>query len=192
MHLRLLFAGCLLSVAGLIVPLAHADKATSVTVDFSAAAAADNWNWNPLFFKSEGIKFAEFLTVDGMRIPSGYFLYDVQGDAALMVLFPSWRPLSATFTRPVTGISVNFALTGPDVVGLTGRYTLVAYSASGDIVATKTAEVTQGGTGQPGDQFRQPVGFFSIALGDLPSKAKSFSMTGSASFGVNFISYTYG
>ncbi len=148
MGLRLLLAGCLAALSGLVVPAAQADKASTVTIDISDAAASGDLS----IFKKDGIRFAEFLIVDGVKIPSGYGLIETQGDTVLHVSLTLGRPL----------------------------------------VATKTMTVTQTGTGLPGDEFRTPVGFFQITVSDLPSQAKSFSMTGTAEFGVNWISYTYG
>ena len=175
MRLRLLLVACLAAISALVVPNAQAAKAT-VVIDFSTVGVTSG-SLDPLFFKSEGIRFADSLALD-----------IVNGDVAALFVV---RPLAATFTRPVSGITVSLALVGPDVAGHTSDYTLTAYSGSGNVVGSTTVTVTQGGTGDT------PIGFSTISLSDLSSGAKSFSLTPvlgtpNPPFAVNWLSYTYG
>jgi hypothetical protein len=136
-----------------------------VTIDFSTVGVQQGY-MNPLFFKSDGIRFAE-----------SYYVEWIQGDDAIGGTPGS---VDASFTRPATQITVSFALAWQG----TGRYTLTGYSAAGQVVATKLMTVTQSSSSFPG--------YVSITLDNLQSKIKSFSFSGQdVGWGVNTISYSY-
>ena len=151
---------------GLASPAVGATPTTSVTVDFSSvggAAVLDS-----VFFRSDGIKFAE-------SYPMGF----VQGDDVIAADIRTSPPMTiaGTFSRPVTSVSVRFAL------GLQGtaQYSLTLYSGAGDAIASTTLTVVETGDS----------GYHDIFLNDLPSKAKGFSITGGIEFGLSSMTYAY-
>ena len=88
--------------------------------------------------------------------------------------------ITATFTRPVTSVTVSFAVWSEG----TAEYSLTAYAPSGRAIANSSTTAAETSTG---------TGYHTLVVHDLPSKAKSFSMTGGwIVFGVNSITYTYG
>ena len=160
-----LLAGC---GAALLLGLAGTGGATptiSVTVDFSSLGGAAQLD--PLFFKDDGIKFAE-----------SYFTGLVQGDDAIIsdVLTPE-RTIAGTFFRPVTSVSVRFAL----ALQGTSEYSLAVYSGAGDVIASATLTVVETGA----------TGYHDIVVNNLPSKAKGFSITGGIEFGLSSMTYLY-
>jgi hypothetical protein len=124
--------------------------------------------FDPYFFADEGIIFDTPDPNGGLNWFVGY----VQGDEALI------NDISASFKRPITSLSVSFA---PSSYGPI-EYTLTAFAPSGRVVATKTVTFSQ-----------PPFGYFTIDLGRLPRKAKSFEFTVTnpgPGVGVNTIRFT--
>jgi hypothetical protein len=169
MRLRLLLFACLLGLLGVGAAVALAEPKSSVTIDFSAVGIKQDY-MNPLFFKSDGIRFGD-----------SYYIAWIQGDDAIGGIGAVTNtPVTATFMRPVTRITVSFALAWQG----TGQYTLTAYSASGRVIAAKTMIVTQSSASFPG--------YVSITDENLQPKAKSFAFYGEdVGYGINAISYTY-
>jgi hypothetical protein len=151
-------------------PLANAAPSTTVTIAFDDMGPWTSfYNMDRLFFKSDGIRFSSDYTVG---FSNGH---------SVLLGYPSNVPpftISASFTRPVTGISasVRMHLQG------TADYTIIAYSGNGNLISSSTITLTQNGL---------DGNFYDVTLNDLPSKAKSFSIVGGLDYGVKSITYTY-
>jgi hypothetical protein len=159
-----------------------------VTIDFSNNAQGD---LDPLFYQSDGVVFPPQRC--GTAGCSSWFVGFIQGDNAL-VGNPLLGGITATFTRPVSKLSFSIA---PGSQG-TAVYTLTAFSASGNELASQSLTVIQ----DSGDRNTGPPGYFTMSLGGLPEPAKSFTLTnafvrssfgtlGPIEFGVSSISYTH-
>lgn len=138
----------IMGVVTLIPASALARESTHV-IDFTEFGQGV---FDPNFFADEGIVFDTPDPNNGLNWFVGY----VQGDEALI------NDVSASFKRPITSLSVQFA---PSSYGPI-EYTLTAYAPSGAVVASKTVTLSQ-----------PPFGYFTLNLGKLPHKAKAFSFT---------------
>jgi hypothetical protein len=87
----------------------------------------------------------------------------IQGDDSLI------GPVGASTKSKFTNISASLA---PAVQG-TAAYTLTAFTRSGREIASNSVIVTQD-TGEPGTE---PFGYFTVALGPLPTRAGSFRIS---------------
>jgi len=159
-------------LSALATPISKADPApTATTTDFDAMGSwTDFVHMDPLFFKSAGIRFE-----------SDYVVGWSNGHAALVANEVWTTPpftIAATFTRPVTSVSVSFRM------GMQGTsdYTLVAYSPSGDVIGSDTISLTNNGL---------DGNFYDVTVSNLPSKAKSFSIVGAIEYDVKSITYEY-
>ena len=133
---------------GLLPGRAGAAIGLPVTVDFSTHGHGP---LQPDSYKRDGVVFTE-----------GSFVGFIQGDDALV------GPVAGRFTPPVSSLSARLA---PAVQG-TAEYTLRAFDASGDVVASASVTVTQ----DTGDPASGPFGYFTIDLGTLPRGAKWFEL----------------
>ena len=134
-----------------------------VTIDFSAFG--DGKNFDPEFYRSDGILFPPEACGSAGCAP--WFVGFVAGDAAL-IGDPRRGPLTADFKKPISELSLSVA---PTFLG-TARYTLNLYSPSGALVATASVTVTQ----DPGDPADTGFGYFTISVSDLPKAVKSFAL----------------
>lgn len=162
-----------------------------VTIDFSAVGR-DNV-MDPEFFHSDGIVFPpEFCGPSGC---TPLFVGFVFGDDAL-IGDPRFGPITARFSRPISGITLSVA---PSLQG-TATYTLRLFAASGAQVGETVLTVTQDEGETPPGTF----GYFEISATDLSKRAKSFTLTNVfvrtrsgpptqtlIPYGVNSITYTY-
>ncbi len=180
------------AVAGLLAAMSSAAApgvgASDVTIDFSNNALGD---FDPLVYRSDGIVFPPQRC--GSAGCASWFVGFLQGDNAL-VGNPLVGGVSATFTRPVSELSFRIA---PGSQG-TAIYTLTAFSASGQELASQSLTVIQ----DSGDPNTGPPGYFTMSLGGLPQPANSFTLTnafvgssfgtlGPIEFGVSSIIYTH-
>lgn len=134
-----------------------------VTVDFSSYGAGRVFD--PTFYRHEGLVFpAERCGPAGC---DSWFVGFVQGDAAL-VQTPLLGPVEATFTRPVSNLSLRVA---PSLQG-TATYTLKAFSASGHLIESSSLTVTE----DFGDPANTGFGYFTISLVHLAEPAKRFTL----------------
>ena len=163
----------LLAVVGAVAaPASHAEPgSTTITVAFDDMGPWTGfYKMDPHFFKSEGISFA-----------SDYQVGFSNGHA---VLVPAWGlsappyTMAASFTRPVESVSASIRM---HLQG-TAQYTLVAYSASGDAIASSTITLTQNGL---------DGNFYTVGVENLPMLAKSIVIVGGIDYGVRSITYTY-
>jgi hypothetical protein len=162
-----------------------------VTIDFSAVGAGNVMD--PDFFKSDGIVFPpEFCGPSGCTPLN---IVNIQGDAALSG-DPRFGPITAKFSRPISGITPSVA---PALQG-TATYVLRLFSASGAQVGETVLTVTQ----DVGDSPPGTPGYFEMSATDLSKRAKSFTLenifvrtlSGPPTqtlipYGVNSITYTY-
>ena len=140
-------------VCVLTIPLAAQAPLNSTsfaikTIDFSTHAVGP---FQPDFYKKDGIVFTE-----------GSFVGFIQGDQALV------GPIAATFRPPIFGLSVSVA---PSRQG-TAEYTLTAADATGRVIGSASMIITE----DLGDPTTQPFGYFTIDLGSLPRRAKTFTL----------------
>ena len=159
-----------------------------VTIDFSSYGAGQVFQ--PDFYRSAGIVFPPQRC--GSAGCVDLYVGFVQGDAAL-VGTPAFGPVQATFTRPISDLSLTVA---PALQG-TATYVLTAFAASGEPIATTSVTVTQ----DFGDPANTGFGYFTISLSDLAAPAKSFTLenvfvrssfgTSAIEYGVSSISYTH-
>jgi hypothetical protein len=134
-----------------------------VTIDFTSFGIGSPWQ--PDFYKSEGIRFTrQQCGAAGCRDLSVDLF---QGDAALQGE-PPFGPIRATFTRPVSDLSLEVA---PGLQG-TVIYVLKAFSASGKLLGTTRLRVTQ----DFGDPANTGFGYVTVSLPNLPKAAKSFTL----------------
>ena len=137
--------------------------AREVTIDFSTFGAGKVLD--PDFYRSDGIVFPpEFCGTAGCDAP---FVGFIQFDAAL-VGDPRRGPLHASFTRPISGLSLSVA---PSFQG-TATYVLKVFSASGALLTTTSRTVTQ----DEGDPANEGFGYFTISATDFERPAKSFTL----------------
>jgi hypothetical protein len=178
-------AGLLAATSSAVAPGVGARE---VTIDFSNNAVGD---FDPLFYRSDGIVFPP--QACGSAGCFSWSISLIQGDNALFGN-PLTGPITATFTRPVSELSFSIA---PFVQG-TAVYTLTAFSASGEEVASQSLTVTQ----DTGDPNTGPFGYFTISLEGLAKPVKSFTLdqvfvrssfggSGPIDFGVSSISFTH-
>jgi hypothetical protein len=158
-------------LGGFATPVSRAEPVMAVTVDFDALGPwTDFFRMDPLFFKSDGIRF------------SGDYMVGMSNGQAVLIGNQAWNTpqftIAASFTRPVSSVtaSIRMGLQG------TSDYTLVAYSASGDVIGSSTITLSQNGL---------DGNFYDIVVRDLPSKAKSFSIVGGIEYGVQSITYEH-
>ena len=146
--------------------------ANPVTIDFSTHGQGP---FDQSFYESDGVIFIQ-----------GSFVGYIQGDEALV------GPVAGIFKPKVSSLSVRVA---PANQG-TAIYTLSALSSSGELVASTSVTVTQ----DEGDPANSVWGYFTLDLGPLPKKARSFtltntfvrssfSLTTSIEFGVSVLSF---
>jgi hypothetical protein len=160
-----------------------------VTIDFSSFGIGNNWD--PNFYKSDGIRFTrQQCGTAGCRVLSVDF---IQGDAALQGE-PSFGPIRATFTRPVSDLSLQVA---PGLQG-TVIYVLKAFTASGKLLGRTNVRVTQ----DFGDPANTGFGYVTVRLPRLSRPAKSFTfqsvfvrssfpLNTEISYGISSITYTH-
>jgi hypothetical protein len=160
-----------------------------VTIDFTSFGIGRAWE--PDFYKSDGIRFTK-----RQCGPAGCRILSVdlfQGDAALHGE-PLFGPIRATFTRPVSDLSLQVA---PGLQG-TVIYVLKAFAASGKLLGTTRLSVTQ----DFGDPANTGFGYVTVRLPNLPRPAKSFSfqsvfvrstfpLNTEIPYGISSISYTH-
>jgi len=163
--------------------------ASAVTIDFTSYG--EGKVFQPDFYRSDGIVFpAERCGSAGCDT---WFVGFTQGDVALDGE-PSRGPVQATFTRPISDVSLRVA---PRAQG-TATYTLSVFAASGELLATTAVTVTQ----DFGDPANSGFGYFTISLTNLPSPAKRFTLENvfvrssfpsnpEIAYGVSSISYTH-
>lgn len=167
-----LFVALLLSLlGGFATPVSRAEPPMAITVDFDALGPwTDFFRMDPLFFKSDGIRFADD------------YMVGMSNGQAVLIGNQAWNTppftIAASLTRPVRSITATIRM------GLQGTsdYTLIAYSASGDVIGSSTITLTQNGL---------DGNFYAIVVDNLPSSAKSFSIVGGVEYGVASISYQY-
>jgi hypothetical protein len=163
----------LLAVVGAAAaPASHAETgSTTITVAFDDMGPWTGfYNMDPFFFKSDGISFG-----------SDYMVGFSNGHAVLVPAYGLSAPpftMAASFTRPVESVSASIRM------GMQGtaEYMLVAYSASGDAIASSTITLTQNGL---------DGNFYTVGVENLPVLAKSFAIFGGIDYGVRSITYTY-
>jgi hypothetical protein len=163
--------------------------ARKVTIDFTSVGVGNVLE--PDFYRSDGIRFSpQQCGFAGCRTWSVEL---IQGHAALLGE-PQFGPVKATFTRPISGISLRVA---PALQG-TVRYVLKAFAASGKLVGTTAVTVTE----DFGDPANSGFGYHTISLPNLPRPAKSFTFHSvfvrssfptntEIPYGVSSISYTH-
>lgn len=162
--MRQTFRGGLATVAAAFVLLAVAGPLGAthqVTIDFSTHGFGV---FDPRFYEAEGIVFP--LERCGSAGCDTWFVGHVQ-DFDALVGNTLLGPITATFTAPVSSLSMQVA---PSLQG-TAEYTLTAF-ASGSVVARASVTVTED-TGDPADTG---FGYFTIDLGTLPRPATSFTL----------------
>src|SRR5438093_9962896 len=124
----------------------------------------------------EGLFDPNFYRLDGIVFPSErcgsvgcapWLVSLVQGDDALLG-DPSFGFVTATFTRPVSDLSLSFA---PDLQG-TATYVLKAYSGSGEVIASTSITVTE----DFGDPANEGFGYHVVSLTNLSTPAVSFTL----------------
>lgn len=129
-----------------------------VRIDFSRAGKLSAFD--PRFFEQDGVVFPpQFCPVD---VCSDWFVGWIQGDDALV-----GGPISATFTRSVSSLSVRAA---PGAQG-TAEYTLTAFDRGGEVIAMKSVVVAQ----YIADPQVTPLGYFVVELGPLSKPARRFT-----------------
>jgi hypothetical protein len=139
-----------------------ARSVSEITIDFSTFGSGKEFD--PDFYQSEGIVFPPEACGPAGCVP--WFIGFVVGDAAL-IGDPTHGPVSATFKKPISNLSLSFA---PTFLG-TATYTLSAFSPSGALVATTSVTITV----DPADPADMGFGYFTIALTDLARPVKSFT-----------------
>jgi hypothetical protein len=170
--------------------VSSAARAREVTIDFTSYG--DGKLFEPGFYRSEGIVFPPERC--GAAGCVTWFVGFIQGDAALTVEESRFGPVTATFTRPISSLSLRVA---PALQG-TATYVLSAFAASGKLVATTSVTITQ----DFGDPANTGFGYVTIALTNLPRPVKSFTLTNvflrstfpsndHIPYGVSSISYTH-
>ena len=163
--------------------------AREVTIDFSSYGAGKVFESD--FYRLDGIVFPPEACGSAGCTP--WFVGFVQGDAALAGE-PRFGPVKATFTRPISALSL---LVAPSLQG-TARYVLSVFAVSGKLLATTSVTVTQ----DFGDPANSGFGYFAISLPNLPGPAKSlllenvfvrssFPQNVEIPYGVSSISYTH-
>ena len=163
--------------------------AREVTIDFTSFG--EGKVFDPDFYRSDGIRFPP--APCGSLGCGTWFVGFIQGDDAL-VGEPEFGPVKATFTRPVSDLSLQVA---PSAQG-TARYLLNVFAASGKLLAATSVTVTQ----DEGDPANSGFGYFTISLTNLPRPVKSFTLDNvfvrssfplntHISYGVSSISYTH-
>jgi hypothetical protein len=175
-------------------PYPHASTAVgavirAVTIDFSSFGGASGDVFNPDFYRRDGIVFPDEMC--GSAGCSPWFVSFIQGSASLAG-DPRFGPVTATFTRPISALSVEVA---PALQG-SATYILNLYAASGTLVGTTSVTVTQD------ERENTNSGYFTISVTDLSKHAKrftldnvfvrsSFATTTYIPYGVRSITYTY-
>ena len=142
---------------------AYVARASSVTIDFSAAGGSGTV-FDPMSFRSEGIVFPEEQCAPAC---GDWVIGVVQGDEVLTQP-PGLGPIVGRFTRPVSELSLQVA---PSLQG-TARYVLRVYAANGRPLAERSITVTQ----DFGDPENTGFGYFTIGVSDLDRRAKSFTL----------------
>ena len=139
----------------------------------SAAAGSQLQTIDFSTFPPDSVVPQDFYQAQGIIFNEDYGVGFIQGDEALdsssVVQLGDSAQIGATFTAPVTTLSVEVA---PEFGG-TGEYTLTAFDSGGQVVATKSVTRTE----DPGDPADQGFGYFTIDLGPLPGPARSFILT---------------
>jgi hypothetical protein len=164
--------------------------AREVIIDFSSFGVAAPFD--PDFYRSDGIRFPPQRC--GSAGCDTWSVELIQGDAALLGEPVLRGPVQATFTRPISDLSLRVA---PALQG-TATYVLKAFALSGKVIATTSITVTQ----DIGDPANTGSGYFTISLSELPLPAQSFTLDNvfvRSSFplntlipyGVSSISYTH-
>ena len=174
-------AALLAAVWALLVPTLGAASVgdREVTIDFSTYGS--DRVFDPEYYGADGIRFPSE-TCGSAGCAASYIGF-IQGDAALSQT-PLLGPIQATFTRPVSDLSLRVA---PSIQG-TATYVLKAFAASGEVVGETSVTVTQ----DFGDPANTGFGYFTLSLRDLPRPAKSFTVDSvfvRSSFGLTAISY---
>jgi hypothetical protein len=115
---------------------------------------------------------ADFYKKNGVIFTEGSFVGFIQGDEALI------GNVAGTFTPPVSSLSARVA---PGFQG-TFEFTLTALSPSSNVIASQSVTVTE----------PPSVRYVTIDLGDLPTKAKYFTLTSTGipnGFGTSSITF---
>jgi hypothetical protein len=133
----------------LVVTLVPAATASATTIDFST--------------HGQGLFDQSFFEPDGLVFTEGSFVGYIQGDEALV------GPVAGAFKPKTLSLSARVA---PATQG-TAVYTLTALSSSGAVVESASVTVSQ----DEGDPAHGGWGYFTIDLGTLPAKARSFTLT---------------
>ena len=158
-------AGLIAAMLALVLPGLGAASVgdREVTIDFSSYGAGRVFD--PEFYRDDGIRFPPERC--GSAGCDAWFVGFVQSDAAL-VQTPLLGPIQATFTRPVSDLSLRVA---PSLQG-TATFVLKAFAGSGEVLAETSVTVTQ----DFGDPANTGFGYFTVSLMDLPHPAKSFTL----------------
>jgi hypothetical protein len=168
---RLALAVTLMAVlAGLVTPASEAAPVSAVTIEVDDLGTWTGfYNIDPLAFREEGIRLAD-----------DYVVGFSSGHAVLSGWATNTPPFSiaGSFTRPVSSISASIRVQAQG----TADYTLAAHAASGELIGSSTITLSQDGL---------DGSFYTVSVGNLPLKAKSFTIRGGLDYGVRSISYTY-
>ncbi len=162
--------------------------ASEVTVDFSSFGEG---TLDPNFYRLDGVVFPS--EVCGSVVCAPLVVSVAQGHDALLGN-PYFGFVMATFTRPVSDLSLSFA---PDLQG-TATYVLKAYSGSGKLIASTSITVTE----DFGDPANEGFGYHVVSLTKLSTPAVSFTLDSifvrssfpsvtHIGYGVRSISYTH-
>ena len=153
-------------------------ETTRTVIDFTTSPGGV---FDPNFYELDGIVFPSQRCGSAGCAP--WFIGFVQGDQAL-IQSPVFGPVTATFTSPISGLSLQIA---PASQG-TAIYTLTALSGSGEVLGTMSRTITQ----DSGDPEDGPPGYFTMTLESLQTPAASFILDSEfvrSSFGNNAIEY---
>lgn len=144
-----LFRATTVAAITLLAMLVPSAAASAATIDFSARGQGP---FDQAFFEPDGAVFTE-----------GSFVGYIQGDEALV------GPVAGEVKPKISSLSARIS---PAIQG-TAVYTLTALSSSGNVVESGSVTVTQ----DEGDPAHSGWGYFTIDLGALPRKARSFTLT---------------
>jgi hypothetical protein len=129
--------------------LAPSTVASATTADFSTHGQG---SFDQSFYRADGVTFTE-----------GTFVGYIQGDDALV------GSIAGDFKPKGSSLSARVA---PAAQG-TATYTLTALAASDKPIASTSVTVTQ----DEGDPANSGWGYFDIDLGQLPKRARAFTLT---------------
>lgn len=156
-----------LAAVGLLVSTAYAGVGDrEATIDFSTyPTGGDVTTFDPAFYRADGILFPPQRC--GTAGCDDWLVSPlIQGEPSLIGQ-PQYGPIEASFTRPVSTISLRVA---PALQG-TATYVLKAYSASNQLLAAASLTVTQ----DFGDPANTGFGHFNVGVANLSKPAKRFT-----------------